>query len=327
MSIWRYNVYSNELKTYVGVTPELIAELRHLAAEEPERGATQAKIDSYNLLFTAIFLEDIDKIAELANESVVNTLNTDGDAPLHLAAIGGHAQSITALINAGAKVDLPNKVGATALWLTVHEGHVGAVTALLAAKASLMPERPSNTSRVIYEARKKVEEENTPVRREIATLLEQHLSTMADEGNVEAQLMLASDYLLKNTLESQVEARKWFNQAFEKGHLDGQYMVGKMMLEGKGGPQNHKEARRLLLDAAGKGHEAAKCVMNRVTKNRKATEVVEMVEQHIGLLEKNKLTTQPKSKPKHETKDVVEHLTETKKEKNRQKQRLHNPKH
>ena len=59
-----------------------------------------------------------------------------GHTPLHLAAKEGHAQAVTALLNAGAAPDVRIRKGLSALHLAAMNGHTEAVTALLKDRAA-----------------------------------------------------------------------------------------------------------------------------------------------------------------------------------------------
>ena len=60
-----------------------------------------------------------------------------GNAPLHIACIGGHADIAELLIRKmNARIDLLNNFGETALHLACSQGHKGVIERLLLARAS-----------------------------------------------------------------------------------------------------------------------------------------------------------------------------------------------
>lgn len=62
-----------------------------------------------------------------------------GTTPLHMAAAGGHAGTVAALLRAGLSRDARTKVQRTALHVAAGAGHAAVVAALLAAGASVEP--------------------------------------------------------------------------------------------------------------------------------------------------------------------------------------------
>ena len=67
----------------------------------------------------------------------VDTVDTDSNTALHLAALEGSVDVINALAAAGAKIDLVNCDSSTALQLAAIEGHEAAVSSLIEHKAGL----------------------------------------------------------------------------------------------------------------------------------------------------------------------------------------------
>ena len=81
---------------------------------------------------------DTPAVAALADAGTVDmdAQNHDGMTPLIAACLGGHSQTVSALIAAGANVDVADIHGSTALMYAMFAedaGHVEAVVALLAA--------------------------------------------------------------------------------------------------------------------------------------------------------------------------------------------------
>src|SRR5580693_7698551 len=85
-------------------------------------------------IFAAAIFGDATEIVTLlaGNRSLVNAVSPDGWLPLHLAAHFGHADSVRALLNKGAKVDAPstNAMSNTALHAAA-AGRAAAVAKLL----------------------------------------------------------------------------------------------------------------------------------------------------------------------------------------------------
>ena len=78
-----------------------------------------------------------DVTALLKHRADPNAQNKDGSTPLHLAAMNGHAEAVTALLNAGADPNAQNKDGSTPLHLAAKwNQHPEVITALLDAGAA-----------------------------------------------------------------------------------------------------------------------------------------------------------------------------------------------
>lgn len=68
---------------------------------------------------------------QLSRKYNVNFQNQDGNAPLHLAAAGGHAAAVRELLVDGGNPNLPNEAGNTPLHLACTHGHASIVLSLL----------------------------------------------------------------------------------------------------------------------------------------------------------------------------------------------------
>ena len=66
----------------------------------------------------------------------VGSRRSDGDTPLHVAAIWGDVEAIEMLVDVGADVNAAGDMGCTPLHEAVGQGHVAAAQRLLAAGAS-----------------------------------------------------------------------------------------------------------------------------------------------------------------------------------------------
>jgi TPR repeat protein len=73
--------------------------------------------------------------------------------------------------------------------------------------------------------------------------------------------------------QNEVEARRLFSLAAEQGHAGAQYCLSLMHAEGRGGPQDEVEARRLFSLAAAQGHTEAKVLKEESRRVTKALEV------------------------------------------------------
>ena len=77
----------------------------------------------------------------------------DGCSPLHSACYYGHKEAARALLSAGAKVDLQNKLGMPPLYMACQEGHTEVARVLLSmgAKVDLLMNygRPPCTQHVL----------------------------------------------------------------------------------------------------------------------------------------------------------------------------------
>lgn len=95
----------------------------------------------YEELFNAASEGDIDRLeAALLPSLSVNALEADrlqGRAALHMAAQSGSVPAIQFLLAHGAKVDLPNSEGETPLYEAAFFAHPEAITALLDAGADI----------------------------------------------------------------------------------------------------------------------------------------------------------------------------------------------
>jgi uncharacterized protein len=79
-------------------------------------------------------------LAELATDqpsfALIAPLNPNsrtpiGETPLHIAAVRGDTSAMTALLDAGARIDMPGEHGYTALHEAVAQRHAAAITLLL----------------------------------------------------------------------------------------------------------------------------------------------------------------------------------------------------
>ncbi len=81
----------------------------------------------------------------LGRKALLNPQDAQGQTPLHLAAMAGHGETVTALIDAGVKINVPDAEGRSALHLAAADGH-DAIVGILAAKAMLnMPDKRGMT--------------------------------------------------------------------------------------------------------------------------------------------------------------------------------------
>lgn len=86
------------------------------------------------LFFNAI---ENDLTAEVAiylknDHKLIDTVDVEGNGPLHIASIAGHTEIVKLLLENGARSDKSNTEGATALFLAVQEGHVDLFKLLIA---------------------------------------------------------------------------------------------------------------------------------------------------------------------------------------------------
>lgn len=75
---------------------------------------------------------------------------------------------------------------------------------------------------------------------------------VADAGNVEAQVLMAS---MLDGAEFDEEAVAYYRKAAAAGNLDGMYGLAGMLAAGEGAPKNPVEAMALLTKAASAGHK------------------------------------------------------------------------
>lgn len=81
----------------------------------------------------------------LGRKALLNPQDAQGQTPLHQAAMSGHTETVTALIDAGVKINVPDAEGRGALHLAAADGH-DATVEVLAAKAMLnMPDKRGMT--------------------------------------------------------------------------------------------------------------------------------------------------------------------------------------
>jgi ankyrin repeat protein len=88
--------------------------------------------DNFSMLMQAARFGDTQGIWKYAAEGMdVNERSKDGKTPLILAAAGGHAAAVEALLDLGADVNLQDNIGATALTTAATAGHADTVRVLL----------------------------------------------------------------------------------------------------------------------------------------------------------------------------------------------------
>lgn len=201
----------------------------------------------------------------------------------------------------------------TPLCIAVVAGNVEAVKALLQAKARM--QGPLDL------ALKGAREKNTPEHTEIVRLLEAYLLSSAEQENIESQLMLANVYFMKEDEKNYVEARKWFEKAADLGNPQAKYRLAMMINQGQGrarDPRDQAEFKRLIDEAAEGGDKNARYLLEkiairlpRIENEQKKPALQDLIGSSIKYLEKsnNQATTQPKSKPKCETRKDTENLT------------------
>ncbi|CAM9605394.1 unnamed protein product, partial [Sphacelaria rigidula] len=80
---------------------------------------------------------NLSHVRRALNVGTPDPLDSDGRTPLHVAAEGGHAEVVMALLAASAAVDARDKKGYTPLYLAASEGRLDAVRVLLEASPNV----------------------------------------------------------------------------------------------------------------------------------------------------------------------------------------------
>ena len=80
------------------------------------------------------------------------------------------------------------------------------------------------------------------------------LETLAKQGNIKAQYMLAKVYSKGENTKDYAQAAEWYRKAGEQGHADALYELGILYDEGRGVKKNGKRAVDLLHKAAKRGN-------------------------------------------------------------------------
>lgn len=187
-------------------------------------------------------------------------LNSEGvnGTPLHVAINNGQEDTIKALITAGAIVD------DLCFFSAILTKDVRFVIALLEAKTLKIGRDDGVLSKAVLKGAR------TDGNGDIIRCLEAHLLKAANEGNIEAQLMVAEDYLNDKEGKNDVEARRLFRCAAEKGNLEAKYWFGCMIFGGRGGNKDYVEGYQLIKEAAEAGYPAALSFQERLGPSRLA---------------------------------------------------------
>jgi ankyrin repeat protein len=106
--------------------------LENALADARQRGALQAVLGERDLrrqtaLHAAAAAGQWEMVSLLVDYGAsVNALDGGGESPLHKAAGSGHAETVRALLNAGAE-NVPDRRGQTALYKAAHRGQADVV--------------------------------------------------------------------------------------------------------------------------------------------------------------------------------------------------------
>jgi len=83
-----------------------------------------------------------------------------------------------------------------------------------------------------------------------AAKTEKYLLAAANQGNVDAQALLAGFYWYQNTPEGFTKAKQWYEKAAAKNNAESMYALGYMYEHGNGVPQNYDLALNWYKKAA-----------------------------------------------------------------------------
>ena len=101
------------------------------------------------------------------------------------------------------------------------------------------------------------------------------LMVKANDGDANACVLLGDKYREgDSTIQDYQSAKKWYEEAAEKGHADGQYSLAAMFAEGLGSEKNLLNAHMWANLAAARGHERAAIARGLIEKELSPSEVV-----------------------------------------------------
>lgn len=97
------------------------------------------KEDRATLLVTAILNDDVEKVNYLLEreESIQILINEDGDTPLNVSALAGHADLVKLLLSKGADIEARNVNGSTPLLQAARRGYPEIISLLLSEGANI----------------------------------------------------------------------------------------------------------------------------------------------------------------------------------------------
>ena len=133
-STLRYSYIRHKDRKLILATPDVLSQIREINPNIPDITVqTQYRDDlCQDIVHDKIYLQEL-----IDTKADVNAKYSDGETPIHFAAIEGYADIVKALIDAGADINAKDDTGKTPIYFASKNGYADVVKVLIDAKADV----------------------------------------------------------------------------------------------------------------------------------------------------------------------------------------------